>query len=443
MVNRGASKVTGRPRGGRGGSRGGRGRRERSPDSSDEIQSSTKKGRTDEDVIINDDDDGRPRGGRGGSRGGRGGSRGGIGGSRGGRGGSRSGRGVNISLEDSRRERSPESSDEIQSTIKKRRTDEAVIINDDDDDDLIEILNESKLNIQIASGTLDLDSDYKKDSRKNSDNVSLDDFELPDNNETADLKNVKSNERKRQKENISRELSDDNLSNFTEISEKIAKSYADNFNKNNKELFYEREMKKLEEQIKEQNEQLKQLRTQFGFSNQFNYPFQPQYNQFQYPFQPQYNQFQYPLQQINNKPSFQQLNVQPVQPVQQPVLQVNVQQPIQQVNVHNNTDESYSSLEKKIRVASESACSDKNFAVKLLQIFFTNDELCVPNLNVYGKNMRGNNEQKVALDDVRVESIKERVMNRVNGDIKFKKMVWDQCVSAMNKKIKEIKDKNN
>ena len=48
----------------------------------------------------------------------------------------------------------------------------------------------------------------------------------------------------------------------------------------------------------------------------------------------------------------------------------------------------------KIRVACESACSDKNFDLKLLQIFFTNDELCVPNLNVHRKNMRGNNEQK-------------------------------------------------
>jgi hypothetical protein len=50
-------------------------------------------------------------------------------------------------------------------------------------------------------------------------------------------------------------------------------------------------------------------------------------------------------------------------------------------------------LKKQIRVACESACSDKNFVFKLLQIFFTNDELCVPNLNVHRKNMRGNSEQ--------------------------------------------------
>ncbi len=73
-------------------------------------------------------------------------------------------------------------------------------------------------------------------------------------------------------------------------------------------------------------------------------------------------------------------------------------------------------LQKKIRVASELAFSDKYFAVKLLLIFFTNDELCVHNLYVYGKNMRGNNEQKVALDDIRLGCNKECA---ISGDIKF------------------------
>jgi hypothetical protein len=57
--------------------------------------------------------------------------------------------------------------------------------------------------------------------------------------------------------------------------------------------------------------------------------------------------------------------------------------------------------------------------------------------------MRGHNEQKLALDAIRLDSIKERVMHRLDGDLKYKKMIWDQCVSAMNKKIKEIKDKSN
>jgi hypothetical protein len=378
---------------------------------------------------------------RGSSRGGRGGR----GGSRGGRGASRGGRGGKDSFKGDRRERL--SSDEVQLTSKKLRLEEPVIINDKDDDDRIEVASESQLNIQIAGGTLD--SSYKDNTSSYADNVILDDFELPDDNEIADFKKVKSNEKKRQKENIEKELSDDSLSGFTEMSEKFAKSYVENIDKNNKELLYEREMKKLQEQIKEQNEQLKQLRTQqnqFGYSNQFQYPFQPQYNHLQFPFQPQYNPFLNPLQQINNNqfptPSFHQPNVQPAQQalIQQPAAQVNFQQPIQEVN---KTEESYTTLETKIRKANESACSDKNFAVKLLQIFFNTYELSVENLNVYGKNMRGHNEQKLALDAIRLDSIKERVMHRLDGDLKYKKMIWDQCVSAMNKKIKEIKDKSN
>ena len=94
-----------------------------------------------------------------------------------------------------------------------------------------------------------------------------------------------------------------------------------------------------------------------------------------------------------------------------------------------------------MRLAAQTSCSDKNFAVKLLQLYFTKEQLSIDDLNVYGKNMRGQNSNKVALDKTKVELIKERVMNRVNGDEKIKKIIWDQCVSAMNKKIREIKSK--
>ena len=95
----------------------------------------------------------------------------------------------------------------------------------------------------------------------------------------------------------------------------------------------------------------------------------------------------------------------------------------------------------KVRIASQTSCSDKNFAVKLLQLYFTKEELSIDELNVNGKNMRGQKVNKIALDQTKVEFIKERVMNRVNGDEKIKKIIWNQCVSAMNKKIREIKCK--
>ena len=96
-------------------------------------------------------------------------------------------------------------------------------------------------------------------------------------------------------------------------------------------------------------------------------------------------------------------------------------------------------LEVKIRKASQTSCSDQNFAVNLMQIFFQNHELVLDNLNVYGKNLKGMNEKKLALDEKRVEFIQHRVRNRLNGDEKMNKLVWDQCVSAMNKKLGQLR----
>jgi hypothetical protein len=56
-----------------------------------------------------------------------------------------------------------------------------------------------------------------------------------------------------------------------------------------------------------------------------------------------------------------------------------------------------------------------------MRVFFKDDELRVENLNVYGKTMRGTYDEKVSLDPERVGFIKERVLNRLNGDEKFKK----------------------
>jgi hypothetical protein len=58
-----------------------------------------------------------------------------------------------------------------------------------------------------------------------------------------------------------------------------------------------------------------------------------------------------------------------------------------------------------------------------MRVFFKDDELRVENLNVYGKTMRGTYDIKVSLDPERVGFIKERVLNRLNGDEKFKKTI--------------------
>ena len=44
---------------------------------------------------------------------------------------------------------------------------------------------------------------------------------------------------------------------------------------------------------------------------------------------------------------------------------------------------------KKTRTASETACSDANYAVKLLELFFKKEELQEPNVYVYGKQFKG------------------------------------------------------
>ena len=119
-------------------------------------------------------------------------------------------------------------------------------------------------------------------------NRSLDDGEIIENNDTANLKQVKCAELIRQKVNLPVELQD-GIQKIQEISEKYAKSYADNFN--TKEITYEKELKKLQEQIKKQQNELSQFRQQ----QQYGIVFPPQYG-FQYPSQLHLNEYQYPFQ---------------------------------------------------------------------------------------------------------------------------------------------------
>ena len=299
------------------------------------------------------------------------------------------------------------------------------------------------MNIKISGGSNETEQDSSDDDVAA--NTSLDDFEIIANNDTANLKQVKTAELIRRKDLHSSVEVEDDIRKMTEISEKYAKSYADNFN--GKDVTYEKELKKLQEQIKMQEDQLNQLRTR---QQQYGLVLPPQYG-FQYPLQQHLNQVQYPFQLLNNnslQAHFQHQVQQAFQPALQPTLEQaypsTVQQPlrspIQQKSV-NQKDEDEIKFEMKVRIASQTSCSDKNFAVKLLQLYFTKEELSIDELNVNGKNMRGQKVNKIALDQTKVEFIKERVMNRVNGDEKIKKIIWNQCVSAMNKKIREIKCK--
>jgi hypothetical protein len=71
--------------------------------------------------------------------------------------------------------------------------------------------------------------------------------------------------------------------------------------------------------------------------------------------------------------------------------------------------------------------------------FLIEDELTIPNLNVRGKKHKGSNEEKVGLVAEKLELIKDRVMKRVRGNDKNNRTVWNGCVSAMNKKLIQLR----
>ena len=131
------------------------------------------------------------------------------------------------------------------------------------------------MNIKISGGSNETEQDSSDDDVAA--NTSLDDFEIIANNDTANLKQVKTAELIRRKDLHSSVEVEDDIRKMTEISEKYAKSYADNFN--GKDVTYEKELKKLQEQIKMQEDQLNQLRTR---QQQYGLVLPPQYG-FQYP----------------------------------------------------------------------------------------------------------------------------------------------------------------
>ena len=386
---------------------------------------------------------GGARGGKSGARGGASGARGGSSGARGGSSGARGGaRGGKIT-----RERSP--------------------IEDDEPMKKIVVSSPSKLNIKIATGTKDETESGSENDEEfvNRSNSSLDHFELTDgNNKKANFKEIKLNEQIRVNEKENKD-EDDGMLIMKQVSNQYATSFAQNsskINESNTDQEIKKKLLELQDTLKGQIDELKLLKSQQQQRGMF---YSPQMGfQNQYVYQPAFNQ--YPLQAVDNNnynnnnhfrnphlppyhqnpPTYQQFQHAPGANNHQH----NDERPHLNNDQHNderphlnNKDKINlnTALEQKIRKESDLACSDHNFAVRLMLVFFTANELRVDNLNVYGKTMRGNKDEKVSLDPERVGFIKERVYNRLNGDEKFKKTIWNGCISAMNKKIGEIRSR--
>jgi hypothetical protein len=224
------------------------------------------------------------------------------------------------------------------------------------------------------------------------------------------------------------------------ISQQYATSYSQNSYKRYESVMNDEHIKQklleLQSTLKTQIDELKLLKSQQQQPGMFFSPQMGFQNQNHYVFQPAINQ--YPLQAVDNNNHF----ANP--PAYQHAPSANNHQHNDE-RPHPNNNKRINeniTLEQKIRKESELACSDSNFAVRLMRVFFKDDELRVENLNVYGQTMRGTYDEKVSLDPERVGFIKERVLNRWNGDEKLKKTISSGCVSAMNKKIRELRSKN-
>lgn len=86
---------------------------------------------------------------------------------------------------------------------------------------------------------------------------------------------------------------------------------------------------------------------------------------------------------------------------------------------------------------SQKAQSTEHMATLLMLKFFSTEELTINNVNVRGISMN-KKEKSVGLDPKRVEIIRKYCLDR--SDMKDEPhKAWAKCVSAMNKKIHELK----
>ena len=79
------------------------------------------------------------------------------------------------------------------------------------------------------------------------------------------------------------------------------------------------------------------------------------------------------------------------------------------------------------------------YSVKLMEFFFSKNELTDKNSNVLGNKPNGG-EKKKGLDSQRLHVIEELIKDSVEGDHEKKKAEWRSCTNAMNKKMSKFRN---
>ena len=87
------------------------------------------------------------------------------------------------------------------------------------------------------------------------------------------------------------------------------------------------------------------------------------------------------------------------------------------------------------------SCSLKNYGVKLLEYYFTRNELIDPNVNERGQTVKGSDKVMSGLDPQRLELIKNNVLSYKTGSEDEKLAFWRGTHRAMNAKMAELKMK--
>ena len=80
---------------------------------------------------------------------------------------------------------------------------------------------------------------------------------------------------------------------------------------------------------------------------------------------------------------------------------------------------------KEVKKLKEKSHSHGNFAVKLLNVYFTNHELSNPNIILNEKKSNGSANQPKALDHVKISEIKDEALAYVQGPDEVKKRYGD------------------
>ncbi len=123
------------------------------------------------------------------------------------------------------------------------------------------------MNIKISKGTKEVSSSENESPEEeflNMSNYSLDHFEINDDNKKANFNDIKLNEANRKKEQENKDM-DDEIIVMKQLSSQYANTYANAY-KSDDSMQYGKEIKKrlfeLQEELKGQIEEIKQLKSQ-------------------------------------------------------------------------------------------------------------------------------------------------------------------------------------